>query len=558
MVSVTIAPAIQWLVGSPLWSEATDAVLDGRDDTAMRRPALLRFGSDTFMDDLAGILEQDPGRVTELRARPVSYRRPPIGAPEDWEPSVDRLKLYQAFHGDFNLVAASLVCRKPGMPDHTVEPGDEESVSFVMRRVERDADGGAIEFAWVDDGVENGRPRHAWLPVPAEGERAVAAGEQTFPMFPMSYTRGIQPRRLFAGVVPVSSGETFKSAGHLEPFPERPGTEPGAAALAEDDARWVEFDRLVVHPLADLTDPVRTSGLTADDLVEASQFLLLDFADFLQRYLPAFWAALRSGTRPAPTAQAALYDLLDAAVAPGMPAWRVALVNAWDQALRIAGEEGPDPTLDVSIKGTPLKVDVPEDQAPAGDSLQERVRALLPPGAPAAEAAEAAEAAGAVGSTIDEPVAKLEPTGQAEYRIRCVYRRPRCEPLPVDLVSDPTDDFVISPLFDPDAPVRQIRIPLPIDTSVRDLRKFRNNVGFVLSNQMRAQMNRVTDLKKALDGDLGEAEEWDLGMLCQLSIPIITICALMLLFVILGLLNIVFFWMPFFRICLPIPVRGKQ
>lgn len=551
-MSITIAPAVQWLVGSPLWSEATDAVLEGRDDSAMRRPALLRFGSDTFMDDLAGILKQDPGRLAELRARAVSYRRSPIGAPEGWEPSVDRLKLYQAFHGDFNLVAASLVCRKPGMPDHTVQPGDEESVSFVMRRVERDADGEVTELAWVDDGVENGRPRRAWVPVPAAGERAVAAGEQTFPMFPMSYTRGIQPRRLFVGVVPVSSGETFKAADRLEPFPERPGTEPGAAALTEDDARWVEFDRLVVHPLADLTDPVRTSGLTADDLVEASQFLLLDFADFLQRYLPSFWGALRSGARPAAPAESALYDLLAAPVAPAEPPWRVALVDAWDQALRLAGEEGPEPTLDVSVKGTPLKVDVPEGQPPAGDSLQERVRALLPPGAPGAGAATAG------GAPVDESVAKLEPTGQAEYRVRCVYSRPRCEPLPVDLVSDPTDDFAISALFDPDAPARRIRIPLPIDTSVRDLRKFRNNVGFVLSNQMRAQMNRITDLKKALDGDLGEAEEWDLGMLCQFSIPIITICALMILFVFLALLNIVFFWLPFFRICLPIPVRGKQ
>ena len=41
-------------------------------------------------------------------------------------------------------------------------------------------------------------------------------------------------------------------------------------------------------------------------------------------------------------------------------------------------------------------------------------------------------------------------------------------------------------------------------------------------------------------------------MICQLSIPIITICALILLLIIVALLNIVFWWMPFFRICLPI------
>jgi hypothetical protein len=40
-------------------------------------------------------------------------------------------------------------------------------------------------------------------------------------------------------------------------------------------------------------------------------------------------------------------------------------------------------------------------------------------------------------------------------------------------------------------------------------------------------------------------------MVCQLSIPIITICALMLLMIIAQLLNLVFFWLPLFKICRP-------
>jgi hypothetical protein len=43
------------------------------------------------------------------------------------------------------------------------------------------------------------------------------------------------------------------------------------------------------------------------------------------------------------------------------------------------------------------------------------------------------------------------------------------------------------------------------------------------------------------------------GMVCSFSIPIITICALILLMIIVKLLDIVFFWMPFFQICLPVP-----
>jgi hypothetical protein len=53
------------------------------------------------------------------------------------------------------------------------------------------------------------------------------------------------------------------------------------------------------------------------------------------------------------------------------------------------------------------------------------------------------------------------------------------------------------------------------------------------------------------DGNIPSAGSVSFGMICQLSIPIITICALLLLMIIVGLLNIVFWWLPFFKICLP-------
>jgi hypothetical protein len=37
----------------------------------------------------------------------------------------------------------------------------------------------------------------------------------------------------------------------------------------------------------------------------------------------------------------------------------------------------------------------------------------------------------------------------------------------------------------------------------------------------------------------------------SLSIPIITICAMIILFIFLNLLNIVFWWLPFVKICFP-------
>jgi hypothetical protein len=71
-------------------------------------------------------------------------------------------------------------------------------------------------------------------------------------------------------------------------------------------------------------------------------------------------------------------------------------------------------------------------------------------------------------------------------------------------------------------------------------------------------MSRVTNLKRVMEGELASGESFDIGLLCSFSIPIITICALIVLMIFVGLLNIVFWWMPFLRICLPIALPGKR
>ena len=47
-------------------------------------------------------------------------------------------------------------------------------------------------------------------------------------------------------------------------------------------------------------------------------------------------------------------------------------------------------------------------------------------------------------------------------------------------------------------------------------------------------------------------------MICSLSIPIITICALILLMIIVSLLDLIFRWLPFFVICFPVPESEGQ
>lgn len=534
-----MSSSVHWVTGSPLWASATATVAAG-DSDGMRRPALLRFASDSFMDDLAAILRDRPAELAERVAKPVSFRNRPPGAPEHgWPPPLDVLKLYQPLHGDFNLVVASLVCGHTGLPDHTVRPADGERAGFVFRRL--DTAGG--ELAWATEPADPAA--RSWLPVPAGQESTVVDGEELFPLFPVVYPDQDRKRRLFAGLVPVSSRETFRAAGRLEPFPPR-GL-PGGTADA--DPRRTEFDSAVLGPLTDLRRPDPVHTIPGPLRLEGSAFLLLDFADLLRRHLPLLWQALSSATRPASAALGQLYDDLASTVDPvaGLT-WRAALLDAAAQWAAITGEPGSGaPRLRCDVSNSTLVVPATSDNDPLAVRLREHLYAALSSGA-----------APPAGTPGDLPVPKIESTGEARYVIRCVYRRPRCAPRPVDIVSRPTSPFAIAQVFDPDAPARTIRIPLPVDTGVKDLRKFRKGVGFLLSNQLRGQLDRITDLKKAMNGKVANEESWDLGVICQFSIPVITICALMVLIVFVFLLNIVFFWSSFFRLCLPVPLRSKS
>src|SRR6185436_14372768 len=124
--------------------------------------------------------------------------------------------------------------------------------------------------------------------------------------------------------------------------------------------------------------------------------------------------------------------------------------------------------------------------------------------------------------------------------------------------------FQIAGFFDPDAPARPIRIALPVDTSPAGLRKFDKNTAFMISDMLCGQIDRMKgltlgdlvmsvlpwpfhkDLSVPEKGPCKDSKDASLqvGMICSLSIPIITICALLLLMIIVSLLDLIFRWIP--------------
>ncbi|MEL7444407.1 MAG: hypothetical protein AAGK02_01180 [Pseudomonadota bacterium] len=168
----------------------------------------------------------------------------------------------------------------------------------------------------------------------------------------------------------------------------------------------------------------------------------------------------------------------------------------------------------------------------------------------------------------------MEETANDEglFCIRFVHLNEDCGPLHPPTLSQPTEYFRMASFFDPDAPAREIKIMLPRDTSPAGLRKHARGTAFVMSNMLCGQVQRAKGLglidliRQVLpwplhkDIDLGAgggckdgSGEVDIGMICSLSIPIVTLCALILLMIIVTLLDFIFKWVPWLIACFPLP-----
>jgi hypothetical protein len=537
---VTVA---QWLAPSPLWREPE---IRG-DRAALARPVLLRFASDQFMDELQRTLTTAPETLRGLVAQPETWQAPAVGLGALPAGSTAALKLFQPAHQRFYVLTASLACKVPGFPDHTVRPEQQETVTFVVRRLVPTAGGDVLQ---PDQRTEQG-----WVPgtpgawVAASGPLPLA-GEEELPLFPMAAKGETGPRRIHGALVPVGKRETYAVAR----------TAAAATPAPVEDARLIELQRQVIDPWAELlawydrTPPAdRVKPAFAASVSQTSALILLDFARFLAARVSAVSEAIQGG--PAPTGPAgALYAALAAPTGSG-GTLRVALRDTASAGAALESavlptpapgqQTAPPPSLpagvpDVSLAAASLRqlVDRPGGDPAAKRPLVDLVERALP--APAAPA-----------PTL--PVrAPGNPRANDWFVARCVYRRPRCGPVVAPLVSDPSVPFQLASYFDADAPARPLTVVLPIDTTPAGLRKADKGVAFVISQELSRQMNRVTGLKQLMDGEVADPG-LGIGFICSLSIPIITICAFLVLMIFIQLLNIVFWWLPFFKICFPVP-----
>ncbi|MDZ7754060.1 MAG: hypothetical protein U5S82_21075 [Gammaproteobacteria bacterium] len=599
------------------------------------------------------------------------------------------LKLFQPAQKRHYLVAASLICEQPGLPDCVLQLTRQEKVSFVVRRLLPPEDNASAPLEqWEEYAFVSGPKQNSWRRIGTHDgavPRRLVAGEEQLPMFPVSFAHKVcgDSRKLFNGTIPVGRREQWV------------GAEVGADAVADDSlsagrsvaatllqadvvAPWKllleqaefkkngadkNFSNFGADATAQARERKRLLRSARDALQTGAWYVLLDLARFIGQHLPDVWQALE-GEREFSSlngGEQALVTTLNNTALAGELGWELvagkptaeALTDAernllellqilawwnqgnpgaidddllellyglgWGHNIPSAGapykfttlkwtlsdallaaadaEQGLEAVDTTFIRfnegGAPISVDDqwpdfifpladPDRDAPmpavadselhglnglerkqtAVDALAEMIEALLPPGEPADELMDRV------------PVGDMR---EAWFVIRCVYERPHCGPLFPALVSAATQKFQMAPFFDPDAPARPVRIPMPLDISPAGLRKYQKNTGFVISDMLCGKIKGIRkmsfadlvlsvlpwpfhkDLPDTGGGTCRDSGGNGFGMICSLSIPIVTLCALILMMIMVALFDLVFRWMPYLFTCLPIPgLKGKK
>lgn len=507
-------------------------------------PSLLKRSDQEFVPALLAEVRSDEGR-SRARATLAGDRDAGVG-----------LRLWQPVHRVFHLAVVEALCDELGSP--RVDPKRIESAGLVVRRVaqRRDARGRwlppDLSLRPADHAVEgwmrDGDLVHGWRrlaggepeldPDPArrrpalrDGHPAVTARlrqadpdwarweETVSPLFVAPPDACAEAgATLLYGVVPVTSAE----------IAENPG-EPPKADAAGIAAIVPEFLLPVPRPATEA----------------AAEELVTKAGEGILWVLPA---VLKPESEPEGVLGARIADL---ALLRGIGAFDG---TAEGEALLAWLDEVPvfrtGETDSVGRLGDVLRraAAVFEDDDAAGLGWEARWRCDF--GAWQAELRR--RIAPLLNRRMDEmtgAVGRFDRTG-GYYQVRAFARLRRCDGCPPELVwTQPSEPFTIVPWFEASG-APPVRVALP-EATLAAMSKLRPNVAFQVPASLQDALAGLR-IRKPLEVEKGGVK-LGLDWICGFSIPLITLCAFIVLFIFLNLLNIIFWWLPFIKICIPIP-----
>lgn len=624
----------RWLAPTPLWGGG--AALG----ETFKRPAILRFDNDAFMEEFMSLLDSAPERLQGWVAKAETWRKPmskdsekndadntpdllsllrrsrglPTAPPvllnkSELEGADISLKLYQPAQQRFYLISAALVCNTAGLPDKQVNTGEQEKVSFVLRRMF-----GEHEYAFTAKGKG-----FEWQKIEPGKEKTVNQAEEQLPLFNLNYQQSAdKKRRVLAGLIPVARREAYLGAvltssgiinqadvdeySPLQLLFQTQVVAPWKSLIQQAEIQKALFDE-TFPPIQGPADPdyinrrndaAAILKVARESIQTISWYILLDFADFLKTYIPEVLRRIKGETTNLSTDETALFNAianiqldvsgfsLDAypgsysvetnlmAVLQIIQEYRTGLESVdvpYSRESSAGSKESgwPNflyPLTDPETLSFDANGDVDVSHI---DNLAALIVKLLP-------------VSGDNFPDLEALKINKDNANNVNFVIRCVYAQPLCEPMHMPVLSDRSEEFEMAAFFDPDAPARPIRIPMPMDISPAGLRKYQKNTSLIISDMLCGKISKIKkltladlvlsilpwpfhkDLPNVNDtGPCGKEDSNNFGIICSLSIPIVTLVALILMIIMVTLFDIFFKWIPYLFMCLPIPgLSGKN
>lgn len=533
-IEARIAPAVEHdVVLRPLGSKLLDPTAAGPFDDL-----ILTSSEKKFFDALVADLKRP-----DWRARLDLMRRRRVGDDQ-------KLELNLPLHKRTQLALFEAVCRRPGAPRL-----DTQKISGSGLVIRRRA-GGARQ-AWIKIGgriagwqIANEAADYDPDPLQrrtshkanAAIRKAIAerkgltddAAEDITPLFVLPpdvcEARG---RTILFGVIPVVSADTT----------EGPGPSIDFGALDEEDKA-----EIVAHFSSYLRERAPTAMPRAGETLSASWNVLTDprnaqgAPDQQMKFFGLFLHQAVSeldlfGPSPASQRLAGLFGQIRLPLARNSSGHTTQDTDAASflrNAMRVLIDATPD------MVGLPANAALPS--------------AKMPLEWPKIDATLGAALTDAALDCLSSQHARLSPSepkydrDASLYEIKGFIRLKGHGDCAEKIVwSGYSEPFRILPWWDGEGPGVKIKLP-----SMSQLRKIKPNVSFEIPPKIGKVLSG--DLTKVLDGE-EPSGGLELGWICSFSLPIITLCAFIVLHIFLGLLNIVFQWMLWFKICIPIPKK---
>lgn len=460
------------------------------------------------------------------------------------------LKLFQPVHRTFNLALLDVFCETPGSP--RLDPNKIDSAGLVIRR--------------VTTGVREATRRSLkdWRSPEITQQLALSVLQQEQTEGWMQVDRGIR------GWVPL-----LDQADELDPEPNR--RRQLSTGNGEIDRRLRLLSSFVSELYSERVSPLFVAppelcqttkrtilygliSVSSAEVSEATAPLTYDL-EFVKAHLPTYFKA-----NPSPRSLPKPNQTVTGASAKEMGDF-VKMVQQLLIELDAFGETPEAVHLFTLLNQIALPYSDGSTK-PAGDVLKTLAQVLInqagsaqmPSQWPPVTQAQEEAIANAAKAALDTRLKSLMPNQgryddpDARYRIRAFVRVKRDDGCPPKLVwSQYSEPFAIAPWYE-NGKASPVQITLPNVT--RDTAKqFKPNVAFAVPPAL-FNFIQGNDPKDVVNGEGQPGGDFGLQWICGFNIPIITFCAFIVLSLFLQLLNIVFWWLAFIKICIPFPRRS--